>query len=355
MKNLRFFHLILIFASVCITSCTQTTQPDQSSTNTSSYFDYSGSNDQITGGINMIPIKTPKGTFKVFTKRMGNHPTMRVLLLHGGPGGTHEFFENFDGYLPQEQIEYIYYDQLDSYYSDQPNDSTLWTIEHKVEEVEQVRQALQLDSDNFYLYGQSWGGILAMEYALKYQEHLKGLIVSNMVASLPEYEKYAAEVLGPQLPPEVFKEIKAYEAAEDFGNPRYAELVQQHYYTRHVLRKPLDEWPEFINRAFKHLNPNIYIYMQGYSEFGITGNASLKGWDVSKRLPELSVPTLMLGGKYDTMDPEYMEWMSTQVQYGRSFTTNGSHLSQFDDADSYFPALIRFIKDVDSGAFPVEE
>lgn len=299
----------------------------------------------------MIPITTPSGTFNVWTKRMGNNPKMKVLLLHGGPGGTHEFFENFDGYFPNEGIEYIYYDQLESYYSDQPNDSTLWTIEHFVDEVEQVRKALGLNKDNFYLLGQSWGGMLAMEYALKYQDNIKGLIISNMMASLPEYEKYAKEVLGPQMPPEVFKEIQKMEVEEDFGNPRYTELVTQYYYTEHVLHLPLDEWPEFMNRAFEHLNPNIYIYMQGYSEFGITKNASLKGWDVSARLPELKVPTLMVGGNHDTMDPKYMEWMSTQVQKGRSLTTNGGHLTQYDDADAYFKGVIKFIKDVDQGQF----
>ncbi|TBX23506.1 proline iminopeptidase-family hydrolase [Jiulongibacter sediminis] len=345
---MKYLTLTLLLLPIILGSCKN---PQSADAGKNHYFDYSNSDDQITGGINVIPIETPKGTFRVFTKRMGNNPKMRVLLLHGGPGGTHEVFENFDGYLPHERIEYIYYDQLESYYSDQPNDSTLWTIDHFVEEVEQVRKALNLNKDNFYVLGQSWGGILAMEYALKYQEHLKGLIISNMVVSIPEYEKYAAEVLGPQLPPEVYEEIKAFEANEDFANPRYAELVQQHYYTQHVLRKPLDEWPEFIERAFKHLNPNIYIYMQGYSEFGVTGNASLKGWDVSDRLSEIKVPTLMLGGKYDTMDPKYMEWMSTQVQKGRSVTTNGSHLSQYDDPETYFSGLIQFIKDVDAGVF----
>ena len=348
MKYLTFPLLLILIIAI---SCTNNKKEILADSQKSSYFDYSNSDDQITGGIKMIPIETPKGTFNVFTKRMGNNPKIKVLLLHGGPGGTHEFFENFDGYLPNEQIEYIYYDQLESYYSDQPNDSTLWTIEHFVDEVEQVRKALNLNKDNFYLLGQSWGGILAMEYALKYQENLKGLIISNMVASIPEYEKYAAEVLGPQLPPDVYKEIKAFEAKEDFGNPRYAELVQQHYYTKHVLRKPLEEWPEFINRGFKHLNPNIYIYMQGYSEFGVTGNASLKGWDVSDRLSEIKAPTLMLSGKYDTMDPKYMEWMSTQVQKGRSITTNGGHVSHYDDPETYFSGLIQFIKDVDSGEF----
>jgi len=342
MRNILSFTILsIIFLIGC------TTKPKEQTTKENSYFDYSGKDDQWTGGIKMIPITTPKGTFNVWTKRMGNNSRIKVLLLHGGPGGTHEFFENFDGYFPKEEIEYIYYDQLESHYSDQPNDSTLWTITHFVEEVEQVRQALNLDKDNFYLLGQSWGGMLAMEYALKYQQHLKGLIVSNMMASLPKYEQYANEVLGPQMPPEVFNEIREMEANEDFANPRYTELVTQYYYTEHVLHLPLEKWPEPVNRAFTHLNPNIYIYMQGYSEFGITKNASLKGWDISDRLKELTVPTLMIGGKYDTMDPQYMDWMSHQVQNGRSLTTNGAHLSQFDDPETYFSGLIGFIKDVD--------
>ncbi|NCO64885.1 MAG: proline iminopeptidase-family hydrolase, partial [Flavobacteriia bacterium] len=343
-------YFIIIFAALLL-SCQEKQQTATETDCKSTYFDYSKSEDQKTGGIKMIPITTPKGTFNVWTKRVGNNPKIKVLLLHGGPGGTHEFFENFDGYLPKEGIEYIYYDQLDSYYSDKPNDSTLWTTEHFVEEVEQVRQALNMDKSNFYLFGQSWGGILAMEYALKYQDHLKGLIISNMMASIPAYEKYAAEVLGPQLPPDVYKEIKDMEAIEDFSNPRYTELVNQYYYTKHVLHLPLNEWPEFINRAFSHLNPNIYIYMQGYSEFGVTGNATLKGWDVSNRLKELSIPTLMIGGKYDTMDPKYMEWMSTEVQRGRSVTTNGAHCSQYDDPETYFSGLIKFIKDVNNNTF----
>jgi proline iminopeptidase len=338
-------YLYLFLASLLI-GCSGT-DSNQTKITTPSYFDYSTSDDQNTGGIKMIPITTPKGIFNVWTKRVGNNPKMKVLLLHGGPGGTHEFFENFDGYLPNEEIEYIYYDQLESYYSDKPNDSTLWTIEHFVEEVEQVRQALNLDKDNFYLLGQSWGGMLAMEYALKYQQNLKGLIVSNMMASAIEYEKYAKEVLGPKMPPVIFKEIVELEAKEDFSNPRYTEIVTEHYYTQHVLHLPLDQWPESINRAFAHLNPNIYIYMQGYSEFGMTKNATLKGWDISGRLKELTVPTLMIGGKYDTMDPDYMKWMSTEVINGSSLTTNGSHLSQYDDPETYFRGLIKFIKDVD--------
>ena len=347
---MKYLTISAIMALLLLMSCAEK-QDANSSTEKSSYFDYSNSDDQVTGGIKMIPIETPKGIFNVYTKRMGNNPKMRVLLLHGGPGGTHEEFGNFDGYLPNEEIEYIYYDQLDSYYSDKPNDSTLWTTEHFVEEVEQVRKALDLNKDNFYLLGQSWGGILAMEYALKYQDNLKGLIVTNMVASVPEYNKYAQEILGPQLPDDVLKEIKEIEANNDYANPRYEELLMEYFYTEHVLRKPLEEWPKSIYLLFEHLNSDIYVYMQGPSEFGITKEATLNDWDVSDRLKEIKVPTLMLGAKHDTMDPEYMEWMASQVQKGRSVTTNGSHLSQFDDPDTFFPAVVKFIRDVDRGAF----
>lgn len=348
MKNLSALSMII----PCITmSCMNHQNKHDYSAEKSSYWDYSTSDDQATGGIKMIPIETEKGTFKVYTKRMGNNPKMRVLLLHGGPGGTHEEFGNFEGYLPNEEIEYIYYDQLDSYYSEKPNDTTLWTTAHFVEEVEQVRKALNLNRDNFYLLGQSWGGILAMEYALKYQDHLKGLIVSNMVASVPEYNKYAQNVLGPQLPEDVLREVKEMEANKDYANPRYEELLMEHFYTEHIMRKPLEEWPKSVFLLFEHLNPDIYVYMQGPSEFGITDEATLSDWDISDRLKEITVPTLMLGAKYDTMDPKYMEWMATEVQNGRSVTTNGSHLSQFDDPDTYFDAVITFIKDVNSGDF----
>jgi len=300
----------------------------------------------------MIPIQTPVGEFKVWTKRVGNNPTKKVLLLHGGRGMTHELYECFDGYFPQEGIEYIYYDQLGSYYSDKPDDLDLWTTERFVEEVEQVRVALGLDSSNFYLLGQSWGGILAMEYALKYQKNLRGLIISNMMSSVPEYNAYAQDVLGPQLDPDVYQEVKALEAAEDFENPRYGELLFEHYYTEHVLRMPPDQWPEAVMRSLHHGNNQVYVHMQGHSEFGITGDATLKDWDIKERLPELTVPTLVIGAQYDTMDPKHMEWMAGEVQNGRYLhCPNGSHLSQYDDQKTYFEGVIKFIDDVDHESF----
>ncbi|MEI6408105.1 MAG: proline iminopeptidase-family hydrolase [Bacteroidota bacterium] len=295
------------------------------------------------GGVQLIPIKTPKGEFKVWTKRFGNNPKIKVLLLHGGPGCTHEYFESFESFLPQEGIEFIYYDQLGSAYSDQPKDTSLWDLPRFVEEVEQVRVALGLNKDNFYLLGHSWGGILAMQYALKYQGNLKGLIISNMMADCPKYGQYADNVLAKQMAPEVLKEIQAIEAKGDFSNPRYMELLMPNFYEKHILCRPTAEWPDAVNRTFAKLNQEIYVSMQGPSEFGVSGK--LEKWDVSKQLPNIKTRTLVIGAAHDTMDPEYMRWMSTQFPNGQFLLCpGGGHMCMWDDQSHYFPGLIHFLK-----------
>lgn len=322
----------------------------KTTTFTSDYFDNNGRDDVLSGGVKMIPVQTSKGTFRVWTKRIGNNPTIKVLLLHGGPGVTHEYLEVFDSFFPAAGIEYYYYDQLGSYYSDQPDEPELWELSRFVEEVEQVRQALGLGGESFYLYGQSWGGILAIEYALKYQQHIKGLIISNMMASIPAYNEYAETVLMPGMDQTILAEIKEYESAGDYDSQRYMDLLFEHHYIEHVLRMPLEEWPDPVNRAFKHLNAEIYVPMQGPSELGASGK--LEQWDRTTDLNKISVPTLVIGAQYDTMDPGHMEWMAGAVQNGRYLhCPNGSHLAQYDDQETYFDGLIDFILDVDSGRF----
>ncbi len=343
--------LVLILASLFFFSCKQKAK-DTSGGNmpVSQYFNYGDSGVQ-SAGIKMIPVKTPVGDFKVWTKRFGNNPRIKILLLHGGPAMTHEYMECFESFFPKEGFEFYEYDQLGSYYSDQPKDSSLWTTERFVEEVEQVRQAIGAGSANFYLLGNSWGGILAMEYALKYQGNIKGLIVANMVASAPEYGKYAEEVLAPQFDPAVLKEIRSMEAKGDFANPRYMELLIPNFYHKHLCR--LGEWPDGFNRAMKHVNGEIYTMMQGPSEFGIAGR--LASWDIKNRLKEIKVPTLMVGAKYDTMDPKAMEEQSKMVQHGRYlYCPNGSHLAMWDDQQVFMKGVIEFIHDVDSGEFGSE-
>jgi proline iminopeptidase len=339
MKPIAFILAALVFA---FTSCKQNSFP--------SLKDYHAIVDTgvQTGGVKMITVETPVGKFHVWTKRFGNNPKIKVLLLHGGPGGTHEFFESFESFFPQEGIEFYEYDQLGSYFSDKPKDSSLWTTARFVEEVEQVRKALGLNKDNFFLLGHSWGGILAMEYALKYQDNLKGLVISNMMSSCPEYGKYAENVLSKQMDPKVLDTVRAIEARGDFTNPKYMELLMPNFYNQHLCR--VNPWPEALQRAMPHMNSEIYVMMQGPSEFGVAGR--LANWDRSKDLPKLKIPTLTIGGAHDTMDPEHMKWMATQVQNGRSLICpDGSHCSMWDDQPHYFPGLIRFIKDVDDGTF----
>ena len=224
MKRFLLLVLSLVVSQACVSS-SSSNQPNQSAPNsTASYLDYSQRDDVLSGGVELIPITTPKGTFRVWTKRVGNNPRIKVLLLHGGPSVTHEYFEAFDSYLPAAGVEYYYYDQLGSFYSDQPKEPDLWDLPRFVEEVEQVRQALKLDKSNFYLLGHSWGGVLAMEYALKYQQNLKGLIISNMMASGPAYNEYANKVLMPAMDQKALAEIKALEAKKDYENPRYMAL-----------------------------------------------------------------------------------------------------------------------------------
>jgi proline iminopeptidase len=312
-----------------------------------SYFDSSGRADVLSGGVRLIPIETPKGTFKVWTRRVGNNPTIKVLLLHGGPGGSSDFMSVFDSFFPAAGIEYYHYDQLGSFMSDKSSEPELWELPRFVDEVEQVRVALGLDASNFYLWGQSWGGILAMEYALAHQKNLKALVISNMMSSVPAYNAYASKVFESQMDPAVLAELKAFEAAEDFANPRYTELLFEHHYRHHVLRMPPAEWPDAVQLAFAHLNTDVYIPMQGPSELGASGK--LKFWDRSADLGQIRVPTLTIGATHDTMDPQHMEWMATQVQQGRyHHCPNGSHLSQFDDSETYFQGLIGFLKEVDA-------
>lgn len=328
--------------ALLVTACHDAPAPAAKAVS-NAYFDPTGRDDVLAGGVKMIEITTPKGPFKVWTKRVGNNPKIKVLLLHGGPAMTHEYLEVFDSYLPAAGVEYYYYDQLGSAYSDQPDEPELWEIPRFVDEVEQVRQALKLDQDNFYLFGHSWGGVLAIEYALQHQEHLAGLVISNMMSSGPAYNRYASEVLMPDMDQQALAQIKGFEATGKTDDPRYLELLMAQHYERHILRMPAAQWPDPVNRALKHVNPKIYVPLQGPSELGLAGK--LLNWDRSADLGKITVPTLVIGARYDTMDPKHMEWMSGAVKNGRFlYCENGSHLCMYDEQLKYFTGLLDFLR-----------
>ncbi len=339
MKN-----IITLFGLFLFIACQQSITP--SSEVNCDYIDVRTNTPFQAGGVQMIELKEG---YKVWTKQFGNNKDMKVLLLHGGPALTHEYMECFESFFPQANIEFYHYDQLGSHYSDKPDDDNLWTIERFVEEVEQVRQALGLNKDNFYLLGSSWGGILGMEYALKYQQHMKGLIVCNMTADFDKYEAYNA-TLRAKMRPSLIDSLKAFEDAKDYHNQTYLDLVFNEYYTKHICQMAPEDWPEPVMRSFGHINQHVYEYMQGPSEF-VPGGI-LKHWSVWDDLKTLTVPTLMVGAKYDTMNPAEMEEMSQLVQNGAYlYSENGSHLAMWDDQEFFMKGVIDFIKAVDDGTF----
>ncbi len=292
-----------------------------------------------TGGVRLIDVD---GRYKVWTKRVGAG-RIKLLTLHGGPGCTHEYFECFEDFLPAAGVEFYYYDQLGSAYSDQPQDASLWTIPRFLAEVEQVRSALGLDE--FYLYGHSWGGLLGIEYALRYGRHLKGLVVSNMTASVKSYVAYIDE-LRAQLPAASQAILAKYEKAGEYEAPEYQQVVFEQLYTRHLCR--LDPWPDAVMRTFKHLAKPVYETLQGNNEFVVTG--TMKDWDRWGDLERIATPTLLLGARHDEIRPADMQRMGTLIPNSRvAICENGSHLAMWDDQQAYFDHLLGFLRDVDAG------
>jgi proline iminopeptidase len=202
-----------------------------------------------------------------------------------------------------------------------------------------VRKALGLE--NFYLYGHSWGGMLAYEYALKYGSHLKGMVVSDMVASCPGYVTHAAK-LRAEFPADVRKVMDDYEAKHEFEAPEYQKVIFENLYAKHLCR--LDPWPEPIERSLKFMNAKIYNYMQGPNEFVITG--TLKDWDRTADLKNIRTKALVMGARYDTMDPEEMRRIASAMPNARiAISEKGSHLAMYDDQAWYFQQLVGFLKE----------
>jgi proline iminopeptidase len=287
-------------------------------------------------GVRMVPVVG--GKYKVWTRTIGEGP-INVLTLHGGPGFTHEYLEVMEDFLRPAGIQLIFYDQLGSHYSDQPDDPSLWNLPRFVEEVEEVRRALGLE--HFVLYGHSWGGMLGIDYALKYQQHLRGLVISNMTAGIQSLLRNLDRLKREMLTQAEQKELAALEQKQDYDSPAYQHLVLERLYPQMLCR--LKPWPESLNRSERHANIAVYNQMQGKSEFLVTGN--MKDWERWDRLREIKVRTLTIGARYDEMDPEDMRRMARLMPNAvNAYCPNGSHLALWDDQAVYFRQLLRFLR-----------
>jgi proline-specific peptidase len=287
-----------------------------------------------------IPFKGYNVWYRIVGEREepGKYP---LLTLHGGPGFCHDYLESLDA-MAQTGRRVIYYDQLGCGNSDQPHNPDMWTVDLFKEEVGVVRNALGLGRT--HLLGQSWGGMLGMEYALTQPLGLLSLTVASSPASCALWLSEANRLLS-ECPPEVQQAIAEHEAAGTTDDPAYvaAELF---FYQRHVCR--LDPRPEYVQRSFDKVakNPEVYSTMQGRSEFVMTGK--LKDWDITDRLGEIKVPTLVTSGRYDEATPLIAGSVHRGIP-GSEWVIfeESSHMAHAEEAERYMAVLDDFLTRVE--------
>lgn len=265
-----------------------------------------------------------------------------LILLHGGPGAPHDYLENLE-VLADAGRRVIFYDQLGCGNSDQPHDPAMWTTDLYVEELGVVRSALGLD--RCHILGQSWGGMLAMSYALTQPSGVLSLIVANSPASVPfwmtELDRLRAE-----LPPDVEATLRRHEAASTTDSQEYQDAMMV-FYHRHVCR--LDPYPEFVQRAFERISQEVYGTMNGPSEFHVIG--TLKDFDITSRLGEITIPTLLISGGYDEVTPATVEQVHRGIP-GSSWELfeNCSHLTHVEEPNRFMAFVNDFLTQAEISA-----
>ncbi len=295
-------------------------------------------------------IITLDNSYHLWTNTQGEGD-IHLLALHGGPGGNHEYWEDAAEQLKKQglNVQVTMYDQLGSLYSDQPDFSDpeiakkYLTYEYFLDEVDKVREKLGLD--NFYLIGQSWGGLLVQEYAVKYGQHLKGAIISSMVDEIDEYVDRVNKLREKTLSPEAVAFMKECEAKNDYSNPKYQEYVQV-MNEQYVDRKQ----PSKLYHLKDLGGTAVYNVFQGDNEFVITGK--LKDWHFRDQLKNIKVPTLITFGEHETMPIETAKTMNSLIPNSQLVTTpDGGHHHMVDNPDVYYKHLADFIRNVENNTF----
>ena len=298
--------------------------------------------------ITKLPTKEGHISFRgynVWYRIVGDHEEpgkFPLLCLHGGPGATHDYLEPLEA-MASTGRRVVFYDQLGNGNSDHPHNPSMWTVELFVEELGAIRHALGLA--RVHLLGQSWGGMLAMEYALTQPEGLASLVIADSPASMQQWVEEANR-LRSELPPEIQQTLLKHEAAGTTADPAY-ETAMLVYYRRHVCR--LDPWPACVNRAFEKLaqNPEVYQTMNGPSEFHVIG--TLKDWNIIDRLGEIHVPTLVISGRYDEATPAIAETVHRGIPGSRwVIFEHSSHMPHVEETERYLQVLDEFLNRVES-------
>jgi L-proline amide hydrolase len=222
-----------------------------------------------------------------------------VMILHGGPGAGHNYCEPIAEVLAQTGRAAVLYDQIgcgnSTHLPDKPKE--FWTPELFMEELVLLTEHLGI-SNKYDIVGQSWGGMLGMQFAITKPKGLNAMVIADSPASMEVWVSEANK-LRKELPPEVEATLLKHEAAETTEDPEYVEAVNV-FYARHVCRIPQ---PPYVLASFEQLaaDPTVYHTMNGPSEFHVIG--SLKHWDIRPQLKEISTPTLLVSGQYDEATP----------------------------------------------------
>ncbi|AWP47829.1 proline iminopeptidase-family hydrolase [Levilactobacillus brevis] len=288
-----------------------------------------------------------KNGFHLFTRTVGHGP-IKLLCLHGGPGSNHTEFENFAAELGEDRVQVTMYDQLGSFFSDQPDFSRpenqhFLTLDYYLSELEEVRQ--QLGLDQFYLLGHSWGGLLAQEYALKYGQHLKGLVVMSMIDNIAEYTVHINALRAATLTASQVAYMQGIEHAEAFDDPEYQALVDvlnRQFVCRHPEKGP--------RQLVATTATQVYNHFQGNNEFVMVG--TLNGWDRRADLHTITLPTLLTFGEYDTMPLATARRMQQALPHARLvLTPDGGHCHSIDNPPAFFQNLGQYLQDVEQNQF----
>lgn len=281
-------------------------------------------------------IEVPGG--KVWYRIYGEGDRSPVLTLHGGPGSSSFGLESIKVLAKDRKV--ILFDQLGCGRSTRITDTTLMTVEHYVEEVELVRKALQLE--DFYLFGQSWGGALAMDYYLKYPHEVKAIIFSSPLLSTDLWIK-DADTLIATLPDSIQFLIRENERNKTFGSEPYKNAVKL-YYSKFLWRKGPTQ--SKIDSSAMFTGTNVYEFMWGPSEFTATGN--LLHYDRVKNLPEIAVPTLLLAGEYDEARPVTVKYFQSLIPASEFVEIKDSgHDTMNDNPQDANAAISQFIQKID--------
>ena len=273
---------------------------------------------------------------RIYFKLYDASSRINLMVLHGGPGASHDYLLPL-AELSNYGINVLFYDQFGSGRSDEPSDLSKYTVDYGVEETEEVRK--QIFNDKVVMLGHSYGGMLALAYALKYQDNLVGLIVSNGLSSVPLTVQEMRRLIE-ELPEKYRNAIKRYEQVQDYQNPEYLEAVQ-YFYRQHVIR--LDELPEPVKVSFEYAQKRrTYAIMNGPNEFTITG--TIKDFDITDQLHKIRVPTLIITGKYDEVTPRIAEIMHSRIRNSRLVLfENSSHMPMWEEKDKYLAVIRDFI------------